>query len=224
MERTELEDNSVMLSLVGGKWTTFRALAETLGGKVLAELGVPEVQSTRGVAIGGGKNYPRSAQEKNAWLDARSDRAPRARLEVLLERYGSRADTVLEAIGANDPVLAECAELSAAELVYLAEHEQIGTLVDLFIRRTSLAFRGLVTPELMGTCAGILAPVPGLGLRRNRRAGHRVHPGPGAGTRGAFRPRRRLNRHDPRFTSPFSFRLPLYPRFQTWVKCAQKRL
>ncbi|MFJ6416153.1 FAD-dependent oxidoreductase [Paeniglutamicibacter sp. NPDC091659] len=161
VERTELEDKSVMLSLVGGKWTTFRALAETLGGKVLAELGVPEVQSTRGVAIGGGKNYPRSTQEKNAWLAARSDRAPRARLEALLERYGSRADTVLEAIGANDPVLAECAELSAAELVYLAEHEQIGTLVDLFIRRTSLAFRGLVTPELMGSCAGILAPVLG---------------------------------------------------------------
>ncbi|GAA1496467.1 glycerol-3-phosphate dehydrogenase/oxidase [Paeniglutamicibacter kerguelensis] len=161
VERTELEDNSVMLSLVGGKWTTFRALAETLGGKVLAELGVTEVQSTRGVAIGGGKNYPRSTQEKNAWLAARADRAPRERLEVLLVRYGSRADTVLDAIGVNDPVLAECAELSAAELVYLAEHEQIGTLVDLFIRRTSLAFRGLVTPELMAVCAGILAPVLG---------------------------------------------------------------
>ena len=161
VERTELQDSSVMLSLVGGKWTTFRALAENLGGKVLAELGVSEVRSTRGLAIGGGKNYPKSSQEKNAWLAARSDRAPRERLEVLLERYGSRADTVLDAIGPNDPVLPECAELSAAELGYLAEHEQIGTLVDLFIRRTSLAFRGLVTPDLMAACAGILAPALG---------------------------------------------------------------
>ncbi|MGL3808016.1 FAD-dependent oxidoreductase [Paeniglutamicibacter sp. R2-26] len=161
VERTELQDSSVMLSLVGGKWTTFRALAENLGGKVLAELGVSEVRSTRGLAIGGGKNYPKSSQEKNAWLAARSERAPRERLEVLLERYGSRADTVLDAIGPNDPVLVECSELSAAELGYLADHEQIGTLVDLFIRRTSLAFRGLVTPDLMAACAGILAPALG---------------------------------------------------------------
>lgn len=158
VERSELENNSTMLSLVGGKWTTFRALAETLGGKVLAELGLSEVQGTGGVAIGGGKNYPGTAQEKNAWFNARADRAPRARLEVLLERYGTRADDVLEAIGPDDQLLTDDAELSEGELGYLAAHEQIGTLVDLFIRRTSLAFRGLVTPALMQRCAEALAP------------------------------------------------------------------
>ena len=182
------------------------------------------MQSTRGVAIGGGKNYPRSTQEKNAWLAARSDRAPRERLEVLLVRYGSRADTVLDAIGGNDPVLAECAELSAAELVYLAEHEQIGTLVDLFVRRTCLAFRGLVTPELMGTCAGILAPVLGWDAAEIEAQVDRMHPGPGTGTRGALRPRRRLNRGTRASPHLLVSDLPLYPRFRTWVKCAQKRL
>lgn len=157
VERSDLENDAVMLSLVGGKWTTFRALAENLGGKVLGELGVSEVRSTRGVAIGGGRDYPETTGARNAWLDARSGKASRARLEILLERYGSRADIVLDAIGANDAVLEHSDELSAAELAYLATHEQIGTLVDLFIRRTSLAFRGLVTVELMHECAQFLA-------------------------------------------------------------------
>lgn len=161
VERTELAGKTTMLSLVGGKWTTFRALAETLGQQVLGELGVTQEKTTRGVAIGGGKNYPNSLREQNAWLAARADRASRDRLEVLLERYGSRADDVLAIIGDNDPVLAQSNELSAAELIYLAQHEQLGTLVDVFIRRTSLAFRGLVTQELMASCAEILAPALG---------------------------------------------------------------
>ena len=43
------------------------------------------------------------------------------------------------------------------ELQYMAEHEQIGHLVDVLIRRTSLAFRGLVTGELLNELAAVLA-------------------------------------------------------------------
>lgn len=161
VQRSVLAGDTTMLSLVGGKWTTFRALGETLGKKVLDELGVTQVKSTRGVAIGGGKNYPNSLRQQNAWLEARTDLANRDRLEVLLDRYGSRADDVLAIIGQTDRVLDECNELSAAELAYLAAYEQLGTLVDVFIRRTSLAFRGLVTQELIRACAEILAPLLG---------------------------------------------------------------
>ena len=58
MKETRLTDSTMMLSLIGGKWTTFRALAENLGGKALAFLGESEKHSTQGVAIGGGKNFP----------------------------------------------------------------------------------------------------------------------------------------------------------------------
>ena len=47
-----------LLSLVGGKWTTFRALAEHLGDEVLAKLGRARTTSTEGLAIGGGRGYP----------------------------------------------------------------------------------------------------------------------------------------------------------------------
>ena len=44
---------------------------------------------------------------------------------------------------------------------YLGTHEQVGSLADVFIRRTSLAFRGLVTEELLAQVARALAPVLG---------------------------------------------------------------
>ncbi len=48
-------------------------------------------------------------------------------------------------------------ELSVRELEYMAGHEQIGHLVDVLIRRTSLAFRGLVTGELLSEVCDVLA-------------------------------------------------------------------
>ena len=39
----------------------------------------------------------------------------------------------------------------------MAGHEQIGHLVDVLIRRTSLAFRGLVTGELLNEVCEVLA-------------------------------------------------------------------
>ena len=46
-------------------------------------------------------------------------------------------------------------------LGYLGTHEHVGSLSDVFIRRTSLAFRGLVTEDLLDQVAEALAPVLG---------------------------------------------------------------
>jgi glycerol-3-phosphate dehydrogenase len=39
----------------------------------------------------------------------------------------------------------------------MAAHEQVGHLIDVLVRRTSLAFRGLVTGELLNEVAEVLA-------------------------------------------------------------------
>ncbi|MBM6621389.1 glycerol-3-phosphate dehydrogenase/oxidase [Micrococcaceae bacterium RIT802] len=150
---------TTVLSLVGGKWTTFRALAEHLGTEVLEALGRTAGPGTRDLAIGGGVGYPRNDVERERWISARTQRVSRERVAVLLERYGTRADEVLAASGPDDTLLRHCAELSVDELGHMARHEQVGRLVDVFIRRTSLAFRGLVTAELIAECADVLAPV-----------------------------------------------------------------
>jgi glycerol-3-phosphate dehydrogenase len=85
-----------------------------------------------------------------------------ARAEVLLERYGTRAQDVMAFLRKGDDRLLEStAELSVRELAYMAEHEQIGHLIDVLIRRTSLAFRGLVTLDVVREIAQELAPFLG---------------------------------------------------------------
>ncbi|MDN5888018.1 MAG: FAD-dependent oxidoreductase, partial [Micrococcaceae bacterium] len=166
IEKRAGAQGSTMLRLVGGKWTTFRALGEQLGGEVLSVLGRASGPDTSALAIGGGVNYPRNDVEREQWISARTQRASRERLAVLLERYGTRADEVLDASGADDALLLSSSELSVDELTHMANHEQVGRLVDVFIRRTSLAFRGLVTTELIDECADVLAPVLGWDVAR----------------------------------------------------------
>ncbi|WP_435868670.1 glycerol-3-phosphate dehydrogenase/oxidase [Arthrobacter burdickii] len=151
------------LSLVGGKWTTFRALSEHLTDDTLTALGATRRTSTAGVAIGGGKDFPTDEASRRAWIAAAvRPGADEARVEVLLTRYGTRAKDVLEYLAESpDSMFNSTQELSTRELAYMVEHEQVGHLIDVLIRRTSLAFRGLVSEELLAELAETLAPLLG---------------------------------------------------------------
>jgi glycerol-3-phosphate dehydrogenase len=151
------------LSLVGGKWTTFRALSEHLANDTLAALGKTRTTSTAGVAIGGGKDFPKDEAAERAWIrGAVRPGFDESRVEVLLTRYGTRAKDVLDYLAdGTDRMFVSTRELSTREVEYMVEHEQIGHLIDVLIRRTSLAFRGLVSAELLAELAGTLAPLLG---------------------------------------------------------------
>jgi glycerol-3-phosphate dehydrogenase len=153
------EGGAVVLSLVGGKWTTFRALAEHLAGDVLAELGLERKISTAKLAIGGGAGFPDSDAGIQKWIKAHMTATRDAeRTAGLLTRYGTRAEEVISYLDAgHDQLLRSTRELSVRELQFMAAHEQVGHLVDVLIRRTSLAFRGLVTGELLNEVAEALA-------------------------------------------------------------------
>lgn len=159
IERQESGKGAVVLSLVGGKWTTFRALAEHLANQVLAELGAERTISTAALPIGGGSGFPSDQAGIQQWIKAHvSDTRDAARTEVLLTRYGTRAEEVIRYLdGGPDRQLRSTRELSVRELEYMASYEQIGHLVDVLIRRTSLAFRGLVTGELLNELSEVLA-------------------------------------------------------------------
>ncbi len=168
-----------VLSLVGGKWTTFRALAEHLSNDVLAELGMERKVSTAKLAIGGGAGFPDSEDGVQRWIKAHmSAGRDAARVTGLLTRYGTRAEEVIRfldgaAAGSPDRLLHSTRELSTRELEFMAAHEQIGHLVDVLIRRTSLAFRGLVTGELLNEIADILSgPLGWDAARRAMEIGH----------------------------------------------------
>ncbi|MGG6381109.1 MULTISPECIES: glycerol-3-phosphate dehydrogenase/oxidase [Micrococcaceae] len=166
---------AVVLSLVGGKWTTFRALAEHMTNDVLAEIGMERKVSTAQLPIGGGAGFPADEAGVQKWIKAHmADNRDADRTAGLLTRYGTRAEAVMEYLDAGpDRLLHSTRELSVRELEFMAAHEQVGHLVDVLIRRTSLAFRGLVTGELLNEMAEVLS-VP-LGWNAAARAAEIKH-------------------------------------------------
>ncbi|KRE78443.1 FAD-dependent oxidoreductase [Arthrobacter sp. Soil763] len=159
IERRGDAGGPVVLSLVGGKWTTFRALSEHLSNDVLAELGSQRKVSTAKLAIGGGADFPATEDGVQRWIKAHMAAGRDAdRTAGLLTRYGTRAADVIAFLDEGpDAPLHSTRELSVRELEFMARNEQIGHLVDVLIRRTSLAFRGLVTGELLNEVAEILS-------------------------------------------------------------------
>lgn len=146
------------LSLVGGKWTTFRALAEHLANEAMALIGVRRKVSTDGLAIGGGVGYPANARARAKWITEHSGDLDPSRVEQLLERYGTRASEVIAAIGSAETMLQELPGYSAEELANLAATENVVHLDDLLLRRTSIAFVGGLTESRVRAAAEAIAP------------------------------------------------------------------
>jgi glycerol-3-phosphate dehydrogenase len=155
IELTELAGTPVF-SLVGGKWTTFRALGEHLADKVLAKLGVRRTVSTRKLAIGGGKDYPADVA---AWLARELAPFSPARREQLFARYGTRAASVARRLEHEAPLLGGA--LSVEELRYMVEEEHVAHLTDVLLRRTDLAFTGRVDHDSLETVGRALADAAG---------------------------------------------------------------
>lgn len=154
-----------VLSLVGGKWTTFRALGEQLSDEIMEILGVTRSVSTLGRAIGGGRDYPAHPAARRAWVERHRSALSTARAEELLERYGTRATEVFDMIRAGDTELPSSG-LSTAELRYMMNREQAVHLIDVLLRRTDLAFVGLVTDAVLSELADAMDEIAGWGPQR----------------------------------------------------------
>ena len=137
---------SPLLSLVGGKWTTFRALGEHMTNEALAILGRTRSTSTATLAVGGGAGFPTTDAATATWIAANAQQLPRGRVAELLARYGTRATVVMDAIrqAKNDHPLESTALLTTAEVGFLVDSEFVLHLDDVILRRTELAFIGAI--------------------------------------------------------------------------------
>ena len=147
-------------SMVGGKWTSFRAFAEQITDKSLAFLGMERKISTHDMKIGGGKNFERREEERKESLQgiAAWTNLPVERLEKLYQRYGSRVEEVAMFIsdGGYKP-LDSLPSYCQGEISFLAIKEKVVHLDDLILRRTHIAKLGLLTASLLVELADILA-------------------------------------------------------------------
>lgn len=151
---------SKALSLVGGKWTTFRALSAHLSTEATTRLGVERSVDTTGMPIGGGKDFPSSSTARARWIATQAARAEgigTEQVDRLLNRYGTRATSVIDVLsGQPSTPLATDPQLTRAEIAYFATHEDAVHLADVVLRRTNLAFVGGVTHEMLAEIADVL--------------------------------------------------------------------
>jgi len=124
-----------LLSVVGGKLTTFRSLAEDVNDHVLKRIGAKRRSLTRRLRLPGGNTLD-FGQFRQRYLA--STHLPHEVAERLLRIYGVRSPAV-EALVAEDPrlgeVIDEATHAIAAEVVFAARHEFAVTLTDLVARR-----------------------------------------------------------------------------------------
>ncbi len=151
-------------SLVGGKWTTFRAFAEQVTDKLLPVLGRERVNESHNLQIGGGKGYPRTDAEWQRWIAERQHRTglEPGRIATLLERYGTRADEIAQFIAAGqDRPLMRHPVYSQREIQFMASREHLVHLDDLILRRTMMGMLGQLSRELLDELASVVAAVLG---------------------------------------------------------------
>ena len=145
-------------SLIGGKWTNFRAFSEEAARWALAQLGQAHRGSSACVAIGGGRDFPAGAAAREDWVAqlAAETGHDAAWLARWLERYGARAAEFARAITPTDASpLSDASAYAHGEIALLARQDRVCRLDDLLLRRTLLAFRGEITAGLLSETARI---------------------------------------------------------------------
>ncbi|MGV1846454.1 MULTISPECIES: glycerol-3-phosphate dehydrogenase/oxidase [unclassified Rhizobium] len=138
-----------IISLIGGKWTTFRGFAEEVTDTILKRMGASRKTTTRAMPIGGGKDFPTTAAARAEWLKRESAETGLdiPRLDQLLTRYGTKAREIARYRGkwTDRDRLPDSTDHSLAEIDYILQNEGVEHLSDIVMRRTTLAITGSLT-------------------------------------------------------------------------------
>ena len=152
-----------MVSIAGGKYTTYRVMAKDAVDAAAEDLGQISESVTEHVPLVGADGYAAMLNLKSEL--GREAGLPEWRIEHLLGRYGSKLHEVL-ALGDEDPSMLEpvasAEKYLRAELKYAVTHEGALHLADVLARRTRMSIetkhRGVDAAE---ETADIMAAVLG---------------------------------------------------------------
>ena len=157
------EDNlgqTPVLSLIGGKWTTFRAFAEQSTDRILNFLQTERRVSTRHRDYPGARGIQRGPDGLQG-LSTRLERdftLPAQRAMELARRYGAVAERVASHCAAgSDSMLKTLPDYTEREIDWLVQHRAVIFLDDLLLRRTQLVLDGRCTPAVVRELGAHLA-------------------------------------------------------------------
>lgn len=161
-DHTVMEDqagNIPVFSLVGGKWTSYRAFSEQVADKLLGLLSKTRKADTKKIQLGGGKNYPTVSLAQVEFIQKIAAETGLGELQPkrLFERYGTRALELAHYLkaGADEPLKAK-SDWTHREVKFLIEQEKAVHVDDLLLRRSTLAWLGEATLPLVEELAEIM--------------------------------------------------------------------
>lgn len=147
-----------LLSIIGGKLTTYRSLAEETVGAVFKQLGRKAPRCTTRTAIFPGARVADFDAYRDGLIAVTN--ADVKTVTRLVQIYGSRAGDIL-ALGQDDPTLLKSFDPETgaigAELVFTYEQEFCRTLTDALIRRIMVGLNGTCGREALHQAAEILS-------------------------------------------------------------------
>ncbi|MEX0975534.1 MAG: glycerol-3-phosphate dehydrogenase [Woeseia sp.] len=151
-----------LLSVIGGKLTTYRHLAEQVTDQAVKRLGKQaSACNTSSEPLPGAVGREEAVEKSRA-----TDLFPDAGRQRLLQIYGGRASEILK-LAAEDPLLVEPLDrettVVAAEIVFCIRNEYARNLVDLLHRRTMLG----LSPDLGRSHASAVARIAAVELGWN---------------------------------------------------------
>jgi glycerol-3-phosphate dehydrogenase len=158
-------------SLIGGKLTTFRALAEQVTDQLLSRFSKRRVITTRERTYPGAEGYPLRAAERQHWIErvAAANGLSPDRVAALLGRYGTEAEALAQR---REPewrkTLAELPDYTVGEIHMIAENEQVVHLSDLVRRRSVITLLGQASDAALAELAGIVDEVLGWDAARRQ--------------------------------------------------------
>lgn len=180
-----------VLTLVGGKWSTYRACGAQITDAVLARLSRSRRADTTTLAIGGGRGWPKDERERQAAVEALAIRYGLSSeyAQHLWDRYGTGASAVASSVAAMGMTpLPDLPDYTAGEIAHIARHERVTRLADVLLRRTLIAFQGRCTARILFAIAEVVGTELGWDAKRRAREvdetalqlarwhGARIHP------------------------------------------------
>lgn len=149
-------------SLIGGKLTTFRALAEAAADLIFPALKKSRKVSTRDRAFPGAKDFPAGERQANLWIRrvAAAFGLGEKQVATLLSRYGTEAE---DAIG-EDPAawrqpLQSLPDYCVGEIRHIARQESVRHLSDIVRRRGTITLLGQAQRPVLSEIADIAGEI-----------------------------------------------------------------
>jgi glycerol-3-phosphate dehydrogenase len=151
-------------SLIGGKWTTFRAFSEQAANVALRDTGIRRRVTTESLPIGGGTNLPPDEKARAFWLKQTQQQTelPLEQLALLLDRYGTYAAEIAAYIGAdNDEALDHVPGYTQREIEFIAINEKVESTADFILRRSLIGMLGYANPDSIEEIGEIIGAARG---------------------------------------------------------------